>query len=74
MQTWVMEDVPESDDSRAMYRGRDTAVSSLLSQSPHSSFPVALKLLPSFSFSSLGTTALLLHKYWGNVDALLGSD
>lgn len=49
-----------SDDSRVVYRGRDTAVSSLLSQGPHSSFPVALELLPSLFFSSLETTVLLL--------------
>ena len=50
MQARVMEDVPVSDDSRVVYRGRDTAVSSLLSHNPHSSFPVALELL---LFSSL---------------------
>lgn len=53
MQTWRMEDVPVSDDSRVVYCGRDTAVSSLLSQGPNSSFPVALKRLRSLFFSSL---------------------
>lgn len=57
MQTWMMENVPVSDDSRAMYRGRDTAVSSVLSQSPHLSFPVALRLLPSFLFLFLGNNS-----------------
>lgn len=45
MQTWMLVDVPVSDDSRVIYCGRDTAVSSLQSQSSHSGFPVALKLL-----------------------------
>lgn len=61
----MIEDVPVSDDSRVVYRGRDTAVSSLLSQGPHSSFPVALKLLPSLFFSSLVTTVLLHIDTWG---------
>ncbi len=45
MQAWIMGDVPASADSRVVYRSRDTAVSSLLSQGSNSSFPVALKLL-----------------------------
>lgn len=68
MQTWVMEDVPVSDDSRVVYFGRDIAASSLLSQSFHSSFPVALKLITSLFFS-LETTLPLLYTCSGNIDA-----
>lgn len=50
-----------SDDSRSVYSGRDTAASSLLSQSLHSSFPVALKLLTSLFFS-LETTVPLFSQ------------
>lgn len=32
MQTWMMEDVTVSHDSRVMYRGRDTATSYVISK------------------------------------------
>lgn len=66
MQAWMMEDVPVSNDSSVVYHGRGTAVSSELSQGPHSSFPVVL-LLPSLFFSSLVTIVLLHYKYRGDI-------
>lgn len=42
-----------SNDSRAVYHCRDTAVSSVLSHGAHSSFPVAVNVLSSLFFSSL---------------------
>lgn len=57
----MMEDVPVSDDRRVVYRGSDNAVSFLLSQGPHSSFPVALKYRLSLFFNSQATTMLAIY-------------
>lgn len=67
MQTWMMEDVPVSDDSRVVYRGRDTAVCTLLSRLELSCCSQTFLF-----FSFLETTVVSPEKIWGGNRCTIG--